>query len=73
MQLSAVANAGAVEVLFAVVDKVDVECHVVKVVDLKFDVIQVLDVEFHVVKVLSEVVSTGTNSEQHTSSTSPSI
>ena len=63
MQLSAVANAGAVEVLFAVVDKVDVECHVVKV----------LDVEFHVVKVLSEAVSTGTNSEQHTSSTSPSI
>ena len=52
MQLSATANAGAVEVLF-VVDKVDVE--------------------FDVVKVLFEAVSTGKNSEQHTSSTSPSV
>ena len=59
MQLSATANAGAVEVLF-VVDKVDVE----------FDVVKVLD---DIVKVLLEAVSTGKNSEQHTSSTSPSV
>lgn len=59
MQLSATANAGAAEVLFAV-DKVDV----------KFNVVKVLD---DIVKVLFEAVSIGTNSEQHTSSTSPSV
>ena len=71
MQLSATANAGAVEVLFAV-DKVDVEFNIVKILD------DIVKVEFNVVKVLddivlSEAVSTGTNSEQHTSSISPSV
>ena len=73
MQLSATTNAGAVEVLFAV-DKVDVEFNVVKILDdivkVEFNVVKVLD---DIVKVLSEAVSTGTNSEQHTSSTSPSV
>ena len=87
MQLSAPANTGAVEVLFAV-PKVDVGFNVVKIVDdivkIVDDIVKIVDdvlkVEFNVVKVLddivrvlSEAVSTGTNSEQHTSSTSPSV